>query len=248
MLTLYPPGAVADSYSAYVVQLSMEGNLPFIRTQVQPVGRRQVGAKCELDSGSTGSVLFNSPFVTKRRLVSSLPRSIASKSGGVGGTGRSIVGRIASISLGKATINSPIAVLFRGTRGDNASDEYDCLIGGAIFRRFKVTFDMPGGRLYLEPTAALGDPFETDMSGMELLADGSDLSTILIDEVHAGSAAAKAGVRGGDLLQAIDDKPASELGLREIRRLFQDHGASHELTLRRGKSMLKVQIHLRRVI
>ena len=247
-LNLYPPGAFTPPTGADVVPVTLEGNLPFIRTRIVPIGRRSIGAKCELDTGSTGTVLFNTPYVRKYRLVSSLTKSMTSKSGGVGGTGTAKVGRITSLEFGRSTIRTPIAVLFQGARGDNASNKYDCLIGGAIFRRFKIVFDLAGRRVFLQPTASLNDPFETDMSGMELLADGEELKTILIDEVRVGSAAARAGVKGGDVLEAINGHPVAELGLPEVRRLLRKEGAQYELILRRNKSEIKVRIRLTRVI
>ena len=245
-LTLYRPADFRTPASAEVVPLKMRDELPFVETPVS-IGGKTVTAKLEIDTGSTGSVLFNAPFVRKHRLTRSLGRTMASRTGGVGGTGASQVARVDSLRFGKTAIAGPLAVLYTGTKGDNASSAYDGLLGGAIFRRFKMTIDITGKRLFLEPTASVNDPFETDMSGMDLLADGDDLSKILVDEVKPASVAAKAGVRGGDSVRSVNGRLASEIGLQEIRKMFRTPG-EYDVELTRARRVFKVHLVLQRVI
>jgi len=248
VLHLYSPETFTPPAGVEQIPLIIEGNLPFVRTTIVPQGRRAIPAKLELDTGSTGALLFNSPFVQRNRLISSLKSSFNAKTGGVGGSGQSTVGRIASLDLGRTTVKSPIAVLYRGTRGDNASAKYDGLLGGAVFRRFRFIVDMPGRRAFFQPTASLADPFDADMSGLELVADGAELKTLLIDDVFVGSAGAKAGVKGGDILETIDGRGASDIGLQEVRRMFRQDGSTYRLGLRRGKEIVYVDLRLARVI
>lgn len=247
-LHLYAPEAFTPPSDAEMVPVIIEGNLPFIRTEIVPIKRAGVPAKLELDTGSTGIVLFNGPFVVKHRLVSSLARSMNAKTGGVGGTGQSTVGRIQSLRIAGWDVPAPIAVLYRGTRGDNASARYDGLLGGAIFRRFRFIIDMPGRRAYFKPNATLANAFDMDMSGLELVADGDDLKTILIDEVFADSAGAKAGIKGGEILETIDGRSAPEIGIQEVRRMLREDGKEYDLGLRRGKDLVHIKLRLTRVI
>jgi C-terminal processing protease CtpA/Prc len=133
-----------------------------------------------------------------------------------------------------------------GTKGDNASTRYDGLLGGAIFRRFKMTVDLRNKRLYLEPNARLAEPFETDMSGLSLVVD-DDLTTIMIDEVRSGSAAAKAGVVGGETIKDINGRKATELGLQEITRMMRTAG-EYDLTVLRNGREITIHLHLERII
>ena len=247
ILTLYSQDAFKPDSGAEVVPILIEGNVPFVKTMVTPVGRKPVAAKLEIDTGSTGAVLFNSPFVRKHQLIGSLPRSMERKTGGVGGTTKAIVGRAASVQLGGSTISEPIAVLYIGNKGENASDEYDGLLGGAIFRRFRMAVDLAGKRLFLQPTASVNDPFETDMSGLELLANGKELTGLLVDDVKPGSTAARAGVRGGDLITSINGRPASDIGLQEAHRMMRTPGEYDLTLLRRGRA-IKVHLSLKRVV
>jgi len=247
VLTLYDPPGYRPSKDADVVPMTIEDNQPFIAAAVSISGKRSLPAKLEIDTGSTGSLLLNSPFVRRHRLLTSLRRSIGTRTGGVGGTGTSTVGRIAGIRFGRTDVAEPIAQLYTGTKGDNASGEYDGILGGAIFRRFKMTVDMPGRRLFLEPNAHLTDPFETDMSGIDLVADGGALNIITADEVKPASVAAKAGIRGGDVIRSINGRPASVLGMQEVRRLFRTAGA-YKVEIARGRRVFPVRLVLKRIL
>ena len=247
-LVFHPRGHVYRGTAA-PLPLTIEGEgLPYARALISLRGRPAVEGKFEIDTGSTGSILFNTPFVKRHNLTRAVSRSRATRVGGVGGSADALLARVEGVTLGPFTLREPVARLSLGAKGSNASRSYDGLLGGEIFRRFKMTVDLTRRRLYLEPNAELGAPFEEDMSGIELLGDGPDFKTYLIDEVEAGSAAAAAGVEGGDVLAAIDGRPAAELSLDEIRRMFRRDGVEYRLDLRRGERNLRVTLKLRRVV
>ncbi|HTH50551.1 MAG TPA: PDZ domain-containing protein, partial [Pyrinomonadaceae bacterium] len=208
---------------------------------------RSITGKMEIDTGSTGVLLLNSPFVRKHRLVAAMTNSMGARTGGVGGSGTSKVGRFTGVKLGDTTLADPLVQLYTGTRGDNANPKYDGLLGGAVFRRFKMTVDMPGKRLFLEPNERLNNPFDTDMSGLEINASGDDLSVIDIDEVKPASVGAKAGIRGGERIRSVNGRPATELGLQEVKRILRTAGEV-DLELERGRRVLTVHLVLKRVI
>ena len=244
-LTLYQPGAFSPASNGQKLALSIQGGVPFVRTTVNVDGKRTIPAKLEIDTGSTGALLLNSPFVRKYRLTTTLSNYLDAKTGGVGGTGTSKIARIKGVNLGPFNISQPIAQLYTGTKGDNASTRYDGLLGSAIFRRFRMTIDMSRKQLYLEPNDRLNEEFDTDMTGMTLVADGDDLASVLIDEVKPNSAAAKAGIAGGEIIMSINGR--SNLSLQEVRRLFRTAG-EYEITLKRGTRILNIHLKLKRII
>lgn len=230
-----------------VVPLTIEGNgLPFARAAVSFATGPPLAGKFEIDTGSTGSVSLNAPFVRRHNLERAVRGARVTRMGGVGGTAEALVARAGGVKLGGHELRGVTARLSRATRGSYAATAADGILGGEIFRRFKMTVDLARRRLYLEPNAELNAPFEEDMSGIELLGDGPDFKTYLIDEVEAGSAAAAAGVEGGDVLTAIDNRPASEFTLDEIRRLFRQDGREYALELRRGERNIRVRLKLQR--
>jgi predicted aspartyl protease len=248
-LSFYEPASYRYSGAGENIPLVIEkdGNV-FTRAQVKIEGRTPLTGKFEIDTGSTGSVTLNTPFVKKHRLLSSIKRSKQVNLGGVGGSAGAVTARINSIRLGRFELMNPIARFSQASKGDNASARYDGLLGGQIFSRFKMIVDLTHRRMILEPSARISAPFEDDMSGLELMGDGEGFSSYLIDDVDEGSPAAEAGVQGGDVLTAIDGRAASEFTLEEIRRMFKQDGREYALTLKRGDKIFEVRLKLRRLV
>ena len=248
-LNFYDPSSYRYDGSGQIFPLFVgdEGNV-FVNARVEIEGREPLTGKFEVDTGSTGSLTLNTPFVKKHRLLSSITRSKQVKLGGVGGTAGAATARVRSIRLGRFELSDPVVRFSQATKGDYASASFDGLLGGQIFSRFKVIVDLQRRRVMLEPNDLLAASFEDDMSGMKLLGDGEDFSTYLIDEVEENSPAAEAGVQGGDILAEIDGRAAREFSLEEIRRMFKLDGVEHLLTLRRGDQVVKARLKLRRLI
>jgi hypothetical protein len=246
-INFYKPESYRYSGAGEIFALTFEENMPFIQASIAFEGRTPVTGKFEIDSGSTGAILLNTPFVKKHGLLKSVAQTSETRIGGVGGTAQAFLGRVKNVALGGFRLENPIARFSQSTRGDYASAKYDGLIGGEILRRFKTIFDYSRKRMILEPNALFSEPFEIDMSGMELLADGDDLSTVLVDDVVPKTPAAEAGVLGGDVVTAIDNRPTKEFTLEEIRQMFRQEGREYLLNLKRGGKEVRVKIKLRRL-
>jgi hypothetical protein len=249
VIQFHDPGKYQYSGSEKMVPLKLDDSAAFVRAVVTQEGRPPIGGKFELDSGSTSAILFNTPFVRRQQLLKYVPRKNQINVGGVGGTGRGMVGRIKSLALGDFVLQQPIAQFFQGRRGDNASAGYDGLIGGDVFRRFKVVLDYPHRRMILQPNAQFNEQFDNDMSGLKLIAEGEDFSVISVgNEVEAGTPAAEAGIQGEDIITAIDGHPVKEFTLEQIRKMFMQDGKSFVIGLKRGDSELQTTLKLRRSI
>jgi C-terminal processing protease CtpA/Prc len=129
-----------------------------------------------------------------------------------------------------------------------ATDKYQGLLGAEIFRRYRLTLDFPGKRVFFEETPRAKEPYEFDMSGMFLVAEGADYRVFKVFSVTPGCPAEEAGVRKGDVLAAVDGVPAAKLTLEKLRATFREAGAAHELLLERGGEKKAVTIKLRRLV
>jgi len=70
-----------------------------------------------------------------------------------------------------------------------------------------------------------------------------------VREVLQASPAFDAGIRPGDVIAAVDDRPAAQLGLDRVRRMFKEReGKEYLLRVRRGDRSLQFKIQLRRLI
>jgi C-terminal processing protease CtpA/Prc len=122
------------------------------------------------------------------------------------------------------------------------------VIGGELLQRFKVIFDYAHKRMILEPNAGLAEPFEYDMSGIRLRAEGEDFKTLKVRRVVENSPATEAGLREGDLISAIDGKPTVELSLSQINHMFKQEGKEYLLVINRGEEKKQIKLKLRRLV
>jgi len=247
LISLYEPSSFVYSGTGDVVSITFQEELPFVQGSVV-IGGRTIHGKFELDSGSTGALLFNTPFVTRHRLLNAINTTNRTRIGGVGGSAQAFLGRVQRFVIGRTAIDNPVGRFSQSRRGDYASARYDGLIGGEIFRRHKTIFDYSRRQLILEPAANAGEPFEVDMSGLKLVADGEDYSIVLVDDVEVRSAAAKGGIRGGDIITAVDGRPTKEFTFDQIRRLFMQEGKEYLLTVKRGKQTFQTRVKLQRLV
>lgn len=248
VINLYEPESYQYSGSGEVVPLTLEGDLPFASGRVALAGRPVIRGKFELDSGSTGAVLFNTPFVDRNKLLDSISKTSHIRTSGVGGSAQAFSGRLKSIRLGSFQLENPIARFSRARRGDHASSRYDGLIGGEILRRFKVLFDLSHRRMILEPNAQFSEPYEVDMSGLDMATEGQDFSVVVVNEVEKGSPAAEAGIQEEDVITAINGRPTKEFTMTQIRKMFMRDGKEYLITLKRGPKELQTKLKLRRLI
>jgi len=244
-INLYEPHGYRYSGAGKIIPLTIDDVLLFVRASVTPQGRAPIEAKFEIDSGSTGAILLNTPFVESHKLLATVPKTIQTNSGGIGGTAKMLIGRVSNVRLGWFLIDHPITHFSQATEGDYASSKYDGLIGDRILSRFRVIVDYSRRRMILEPTPHFAEPYEIDMSGMELVTDGDDL---LIDDVDEHSSAAEAGVRDGDILIAVNGRPAVEFSLDQIRNMFMHDGKEFSLTLKRDGKLMPIRLKLKRII
>jgi len=120
------------------------------------------------------------------------------------------------------------------------------LIGGRVLRRFTLIVDYSRSRILLEPNRMAREPDEFDMSGMSLAARSDHVYGVRT--VIDGSPAADAGIRPGDIIDAIDGRSARALALDEIRQLLQHEGGTYTLRVRRGETVTEVRLTTRRMI
>ncbi|HJZ81262.1 MAG TPA: PDZ domain-containing protein [Pyrinomonadaceae bacterium] len=96
--------------------------------------------------------------------------------------------------------------------------------------------------------AHLADPFRSDMSGIEFDSAGNNCRIYKVTAIAEDSPAAEAGIKRGDQIVAIDNRPAGQSTSAQIYKLFMVEGAEHSLTLRRANRRLTARIKLRRLL
>jgi hypothetical protein len=202
-----------------------------------------------VDVGSALSLALSKPFVEQNHLRDRVGPTVHRPSGrGVGGPAMADVARIASLNIGGVAIKQPIAFLYGDSAGVFSSNNAgDGNIGGDILRRFVTYFDYKGRTMILEPNEVTNEPFEADMSGLQL-AVNRDGAGFTIDFVVTESPAGDLGMKKGDIVVAIDGKPADAAHLDALRTRFRRAGEHIAITVKRGTTPIVFQIVTRRLV
>jgi hypothetical protein len=232
------------------VSVTVINRFPNIDAQVKLADGETLRGRFVVDVGSGAGLTLTKPFVDDNRLRDRVGPTIRRNgSGGIGGPAASEIGRVASLSIGGIELTRPTAQLFGDSAGAlSQRGAWVANIGGGILRRFTVLLDYQRKRLIFEPNTRLGEPFESDMSGVGLVMDDS-LSSIIVDIVAPGSPAAEAGLIHGDVVLAVDGALASRRLLGELReQRFRRPGEHVVLTVRRDGETKQIEIVTRRLV
>ncbi len=92
------------------------------------------------------------------------------------------------------------------------------------------------------------EPYEADMTGLDLATEGDDFSVVVVNEVEKDSPGAEAGIEGKDVITAIDGRPLKEFTITQIRKMFMLDGKEYLISLKRGQKELQTKLRLRRLI
>ena len=203
------------------IPITIEERKPYMTSEITLSSGQKIPAKLIIDTGAGHPISLESfngdPF--------ELPQVNIAANLGVGLTGaiKGYVGRIPSIKLGKYTLNNVIAAFpdYSDVGSKVRSVTRNGSIGNSIMRRFDVVFDYVREAMYIKPSIYLKEPFEHDMSGMELASGGPDFKRVIITRVEPFSPAEEVGLNKDDEILSINFKPVAEMTMQEIDNLFR---------------------------
>jgi predicted aspartyl protease len=228
--------------------ITIEDNKPYISVMELMKENHRTPIKLILDTGAGHAIsLENSGIhLPEKVLKAQLGR-------GLNGVINGSLGRIPMLKVGKFEIRNLVASFpdSNSYRGRNAIlVDRQGSIGCEFLRRFKVTFNYRDQYIVLKPiNRRMKEPFEHNMSGIELMARGEDFREFTIDRVIENSPAEDAGLQEGDRVMFINNKSSKEITISEIYKLFQK-GAGKPLNLivKRGNELLITTVNLKRLI
>jgi hypothetical protein len=249
-VNLYSPQSYYYSGSGTRLPLTSERAHFFVSVKVVMTGRPPVAAKLMIDTGApTTTITLNTPFVEGHDLQTVAASRILDRSlPGLGGETKQLLSRASEFQLGDLLIRNPTIALAQDAAGSLANSDFDGIIGGELLRRFKVIFDTAHNQLILEPNAHFAEPYEHNMSGIGLRAEGKDFKTIKIYRIIADSPAAQAGLVEGDEIMSIDGKPAFDFTLDKLYQMFKQEGQEYLFSILRNQKRLQFKIKLRRLV
>jgi hypothetical protein len=173
----------------------------------------------------TGNGFYNTiskTFVQSNNLPVEASPVVVQSSGNVGGAIRSPLARLQSVKIGPYTIARPVFEVTNTKSGALAGTAFAGNIGAAILSRFDVTFDYANSVIYLKPNANFAKPFVGTIDGMSLFRP--DAATLEVSYVNPKSPAAKAGLRAGDRIVAVEGVTVRPLGADDLLALEKKQG------------------------
>ena len=165
IMNLYNPRTYVYAGRGEVVPLLLAGRrTPLVHTRISLEGRAPLEAKLMVDTGADSTFVMNSPFAKKQRLLADIPNLTRDRARGAGGESERLLGHVKAVQLGQFVFENPPVRLSLDTEGSGASEDRDGIMGGEIFRRFKVIIDYSRNQMILEPNKSLNDPYNSEAS------------------------------------------------------------------------------------
>ncbi|MCZ6774766.1 MAG: aspartyl protease family protein [Proteobacteria bacterium] len=236
---LHDPSTFKAPDDAVPVPLTFKHGLSYANGEVTIDGKSQ-RIKFIVDTGSAGTLLVRSDKtgVPERRISDvTLGQSLH-------GLVKGDIGRIDRLTIGGANLKNMVSRFLDKSSGMIAVGS-DGNLGNGVLRRFTVTFDYSRSRMLLKPNDAIDDPFPFSTSGMALDREIDDDGSIGIRRIYDDAPAARAGLKVGDRIVAMNSQPVADLGIDAIRELLrQSPGTRVRLQIRQADSVREVELEL----
>jgi hypothetical protein len=163
IMNLYDPRIYSYRGRGEVIPLVLDDRrIPLVHVTITPPAGAPLNAVLGVDTGADRALIFNNSFVKTHGLVSAMTNIKESAGRGGGGEQQIVVGRAKAARLGRFVFTNPTVGLVPDPERDGAAKEGDGVIGGEIFRRFKVIIDYSRRQMIFEPNKDLNDPYPVD--------------------------------------------------------------------------------------
>jgi hypothetical protein len=246
VIHLWEPAGFDYRGPGEILPIDFHHHHPYVRAKVTLPGREPIEGEFVVDAGSNLPLILLPRFIEENKLRASLPPTLETYGRGVGGEVSLPIGRASRLQLGRFALDGPVAAFPRGGEFGRAGKTGN--IGSAILRRFRVTFDYSRRRMILEPRSLFAEPFEFDMSGLQLVTETPRFQVVRVNRVLQKSPAEEAGIRQGDEILSFGGRPVTEFRLATLREMLRQPGKQYSLLVKRGGETVSVELRTRRLV
>ena len=250
VITLHDSKTWQYAGNGYIVSVTFDNGIPFTNGSISVGPKKDIPGYFVIDFGAQETMTLTSPFVKANDLVNlAQTNGFVNRPAGLENqffSQSNVRGRIDRLVLGKMVEQSIPVNMSVNTKGAYASANFSGTIGESIYRRYHVFLDYARNRVILEPTAEAHAPFpERKTYGLTIIASEPDLHTYTVTAVRAGSQAEKDGFQKGDVIAALNGKPAAQFTLNELRDELTHEGESCEIGVTRANGPLTISARVR---
>jgi hypothetical protein len=240
-ISLIDPKAFNAADAGAPIRIAFNGNAATVAGSYNGIP-----AKWQIDTGARSSLTLDAPFVAANHLGDGAKSVTAVDGWGVGGPSRARVTRGGVLKLGTSIeVDHPVTGMGTDKAGAFADPSLSGNVGGGVLKRFVVTFDYGHSTMYLKPiTGQVADLDTYDRAGTWFNIAPEGFKVI---DVTPGGPADAAGLKDGDMITAVDGKPAGGLSLPAIRESLRNDPVGTVVTFsvqRDGKPM-EIRVTLR---
>jgi PDZ domain len=245
---LYDPATFKYSGTGKSFPATFLGTAPLIRAKFEVSGHRPLEASFEVNTALDAAIVFSRAYTEAHHFSSWRFKTIAVSYPQLDAGAKIFLSRLKTFQLGPYTVQEPVAAFSQSNPGKGGDATVAGAIGADFLRRFTVIFDLPHQRIIVDPNLQFNKFAEEDMSGLSIVAKGSNLKTFEIVRVQPGTSAASKGIREGDIIAGIDTEAAADLTLPALRNLFRQVGHKYKLLIERNEKTEEVVLEMKRLI
>jgi len=249
LLILHEPKEYHPPRSSKKIPIEIIDTKPYVKTYITLEDGVTIDAKLMMDTGASHSLLLNLSSDERLKLPQITVEGNLGR--GLGGDIDGHLGRIKSLDMGLYNFKDIIVSFPVGSSYNDYFKRTGRLgtLGGGIIGRFNITFDYFNGMIYLKKSQQFYDKFEYNMSGLDVIAEGTSFNKFIINGVDKNSNAEKAGILPGDIIKMINYNSASSLDLNEINNILRTKNNKNvNLILERDGVKIKKKYKLERVL
>jgi len=242
LMTVSEPGTIYESDLGQKVPVDVRSNRIFVKADVELENGANITGEFVVDIGNTSALTLHTG--SRNDLI--LPdKTISFYSHGLTSSIGLKMGRIKKFKIGDYQFNNVLSSFSDSSSGTRPPWEKEGNLGNQMLSRFTLTFDIPGGQIFLKKSAKDDEPFEYNMAGIQIERAMDKNFTVF--NVISDAPAAKH-IRVGDKITMVNDKPSSQITKDELEKIFRKQGSEVSLVIERSGEKIKANLKLERII